>query len=318
MQILNTERLILRPWREDDAEALFRYASDPDVGNAAGWPPHTSVDMSRQVIRDYFSAPEIYALVLRDTGEPIGCCGLVPPGERPNDRFGSDDAEIGYWIGKPYWGQGLIPEAVKALAGHAFGELGRAALWIGCNDVNRKSRRVAEKCGFRFDHVRTMDEANELFYVLRAVPDVTFRKAGGLSPDMMPLLMMGDESETMISRYISRSALFEGMSGERRVAVCAVVDGGSDGVEIMNLAVEPSFRGCGIGRRMLSYVESCYPGQTFRLGTGETPSTLRFYESCGYTYSHRIPGFFVDNYPDTIIEEGVRLNDMICLVKHTQ
>ena len=74
--ILETERLILRPWTEDDAEELYKYACDPDVGPAAGWPPHTSVENSREIIRSILCAPETYAVCLRETGKPIGSVGL--------------------------------------------------------------------------------------------------------------------------------------------------------------------------------------------------------------------------------------------------
>ena len=69
--MIETERLILRPWRENDAEALYKYASNPDIGPPAGWPPHTSVENSRDIIRTVFSAPETYAVCLKD-GSPIG------------------------------------------------------------------------------------------------------------------------------------------------------------------------------------------------------------------------------------------------------
>ncbi len=75
--MIKTNRLILRPWHEEDAEALYKYASDPDVGPIAGWPPHTSVENSLEIIRTVFSAPETYAVVLKDTGEPVGCCGIM-------------------------------------------------------------------------------------------------------------------------------------------------------------------------------------------------------------------------------------------------
>lgn len=71
--MIEIDRLNLRPWIESDAEALFKYASDPDVGPIAGWPPHTSVENSREIIRTVFAAPETYAVVLKDTAEPIGC-----------------------------------------------------------------------------------------------------------------------------------------------------------------------------------------------------------------------------------------------------
>ncbi|MBQ3865670.1 MAG: GNAT family N-acetyltransferase, partial [Clostridia bacterium] len=70
--ILTTKRLILRPWDENDASELFRYASDPDVGPAAGWPPHKSEEESREIIRNVLSKPETYAVVLKETGLPVG------------------------------------------------------------------------------------------------------------------------------------------------------------------------------------------------------------------------------------------------------
>lgn len=77
--IIETERLILRPWRESDVDALFKYACDPDIGPIAGWRPHTSVDESLEIIRTIFAAPEIYAVVLKDAGEPVGSCGIMFP-----------------------------------------------------------------------------------------------------------------------------------------------------------------------------------------------------------------------------------------------
>ncbi len=143
--ILYTERLVLRPWTEDDAEECFRYARDPRVGPAAGWPAHTSVQNSRQIIREVLSAPETYAIVLRETGLPVGSIGL----HRNDLASGDDEAELGYWIGVPWWGRGLVPEAARELLRHAFEDLGLARVWCGYYDGNEKSRRVQEKLGFR-------------------------------------------------------------------------------------------------------------------------------------------------------------------------
>lgn len=149
---LETDRLVMRPWEEADAEDLYRYAKDPDVGPIAGWPPHTSVENSREIIRDVFSAPETYAVVLKETGKPIGSIGLLF-GENGTGPLLEDEAELGYWIGKPYWGRGLIPEAARALIRHGFEDLGLQRLWCVCDDSNDKSKRVMEKCGFVFDHI---------------------------------------------------------------------------------------------------------------------------------------------------------------------
>lgn len=150
--IINTRRTILRPWQEEDAEALYRYAKDPAVGPAAGWPVHTSVENSREIIRGILSAPETYAVVLRETGEPIGSVGLMR-GKQSNLDIGEDEAELGYWIGKPYWGQGLIPEAAQALMEYGFEQLQFKVIWCGCFAENTKSMRVQEKCGFQRQYI---------------------------------------------------------------------------------------------------------------------------------------------------------------------
>lgn len=149
--MLQTERLILRPWDEADAGELFRYAQDPCVGPIAGWPPHTSVENSREIIRDVLSAPETYAVVLKETNLPVGSIGLLF-GDVSNAPVEPDEAEVGYWIGVPYWGRGLIPEAVREIQRHAFEDLGLSGLWCGYYDGNTNSRRVQEKCGFAPHH----------------------------------------------------------------------------------------------------------------------------------------------------------------------
>ncbi len=149
--ILQTERLILRPWEETDAEALYKYAKNPNVGPIAGWPPHTSVDNSREIIKNVLSAPETYAAVLKGETEPIGSIGLMI-GKNSNIDIPENEGEIGYWIGEPYWGQGLIPEAARELIRYAFEELKLETLWCGYFDGNIKSKRVQEKCGFKYHH----------------------------------------------------------------------------------------------------------------------------------------------------------------------
>ena len=144
--ILETERLILRPWEESDAEECYKYAKDPRVGPAAGWPVHTSEENSRQIIRDVLMAPETYAIVLKDTGLPIGSIGF-----HHNDLAEKDDeAELGYWLGVDYWGQGLVPEAGRELLRHAFEDLNLVRIWCGYYDGNEKSKRVQEKLGFKY------------------------------------------------------------------------------------------------------------------------------------------------------------------------
>lgn len=145
--IFETERLILRPWEEADAEELYRHAKDPMIGPAAGWPPHTSVEDSREIIRDVLSSEGTFAVVLKQTGKAAGSVGIMRMGAG-SAPMKEDEAEIGYWIGREYWGQGLIPEAVRALLRVCFEELGCSGVWCGYYEGNEKSRRVQEKCGF--------------------------------------------------------------------------------------------------------------------------------------------------------------------------
>jgi RimJ/RimL family protein N-acetyltransferase len=146
--ILQTPRLILRPWREDDAEDLYKYASDPEVGPPAGWRPHTSVENSREIIRAVLSALDTFAVCLKEDGKAIGSIGF-----HRNDLAELDDEyELGYWIGKPFWGQGLIPEASREMLRYAFEDLGMRRIWCGYYDGNVKSRRVQEKLGFVYQY----------------------------------------------------------------------------------------------------------------------------------------------------------------------
>ena len=145
--MMETERLLLRPWQESDAEALYRWASDPEVGPAAGWSPHTSVEDSRDIIRTVLSEEGTFAVVPKGgNGDPIGAIGVFPT----EISEGRGEPEIGYWIGRPFWGQGFIPEAVRELLRWCFMERGAARVWCGHSPGNDKSRRVIEKCGFRY------------------------------------------------------------------------------------------------------------------------------------------------------------------------
>lgn len=145
--ILKTERLILRPWKKSDAENLYKYAKDDRVGPIAGWSPHTSVENSREIIENVLSAEETYAVCLKEDNLAIGSIGLMR-GKESNLDLPENEGEIGYWIGVPFWGRGLIPEAARELIRHAFADLKLETLWCGYFDGNEKSKRAQEKCGF--------------------------------------------------------------------------------------------------------------------------------------------------------------------------
>lgn len=137
----------------------------------------------------------------------------------------------------------------------------------------------------------------------------------------LPLLLEGDESEAMIRRYLDRAELYLLRLRGETVALCAVTDEGRGIYEVKNLVVAAPRRRQGHGRRMLAAITRRYRhrgkrrGQWLLLGTGETPSTLAFYRSCGFETCGRRENFFTDNYPRPIVEEGVLLRDMILLRK---
>lgn len=150
---LETERLVLRPWKEEDAYDLFTFASDPRIGFAAGWPPHQSVSESIQVLHQILMVPETWAIMLKETGQAIGSISLMIGTESHMD-LPENEAEIGYWIGSPFWGKGLMPEAAEELIRHGFEDLRLEKIWAGYFEGNEKSRRVQEKCGLSSAGVR--------------------------------------------------------------------------------------------------------------------------------------------------------------------
>ena len=153
--ILETQRLILRPFRESDAGDVFELARDPLVGPAAGWQPHKSVEDSRRIIGSVLSAENTFAVVDKQSGRVIGSIGVQSA--NVGHSVPADQPELGYWIGVPYWGRGLIPEAAKAILAYCFDALQTSAVWCGYYEGNDKSKRVQEKCGFKPSHSIEME-----------------------------------------------------------------------------------------------------------------------------------------------------------------
>ncbi|MDY4927225.1 MAG: GNAT family N-acetyltransferase [Prevotella sp.] len=110
---MKTDRITLRPWRESDAETLFLFAKDPDVGPRAGWRPHASEEESRAIILSVFSNPTTWAIVWNETSKPIGAIGY---GESCNCALPArhDEPTIGYWVARPFWNMGICTEAFSS------------------------------------------------------------------------------------------------------------------------------------------------------------------------------------------------------------
>ena len=151
--MLETKHLFLRPWEETDAEAqaLFQYASDPQIGPKAGWPPHRSVEESRKILHGILCTPEIYAVLPKQTGRPGGCAGITF-GSTGRPWLKQREAEIGYWIAVPFQGKGYATEALAYLLQRCFTVLDMKTVWAAYYDGNDASKRVQEKCGMRWHH----------------------------------------------------------------------------------------------------------------------------------------------------------------------
>jgi len=166
---IETPRLILRAWREDDLCDLYEYASVAGVGEKAGWNHHQSVEESKHILHSFIKNKKCFALELKENRKVIGSLGLEPrheDSELPNELSGR---EIGYVLSKDYWGRGLMPEAVRAVIDYCFCTLQYDYLTCGHFDHNDRSRRVVEKCGFSFlknvitHTVRGVDEMGKMY-----------------------------------------------------------------------------------------------------------------------------------------------------------
>ena len=128
------------------------------------------------------------------------------------------------------------------------------------------------------------------------------------------LLLLADEQENMIDRYIEKGTMYV-LEDDNVKAECVVTDEGNGILEIKNIAVDPENRGMGYGKTLIDFIASQYADEysILQVGTGDSPLTIPFYEKCGFVRSHKIPNFFTDNYDHPIYEGGVQLIDMVYL-----
>jgi GNAT superfamily N-acetyltransferase len=145
--------------------------------------------------------------------------------------------------------------------------------------------------------------------------DIEIRRIHQNKKDFLPLLLLADEQEDMIDRYLERGDLYALYDGGLLRSTCVVTHEGGDVYEVKSLATDPRYQRRGYGRLMLAHVRELYrpKARALLLGTGETPRILGFYQSCGFRLSHRVPNFFVDHYDHPIVEDGIRLVDMVYL-----
>ena len=170
--VLETDRLIIRAWKETDLEDFYEYAKVDGVGQMAGWNPHASIQESKTILDMFIKEKKSFALELKDNHKVIGSLGLeeltLSLGKEYEKLVGR---EIGYVLSKEYWGKGLMPEAVKGVTKFCFEKEKYDYLLCSHSVTNIQSRRVIEKSGFRFvkENIRTSINGEEhisLYYVL--------------------------------------------------------------------------------------------------------------------------------------------------------
>ena len=132
--------------------------------------------------------------------------------------------------------------------------------------------------------------------------------------DFLPLLLLGDELESDIDKYLERGELFALYDGDVK-SICVVTDEGGGVLEIQNIATDKRYQRQGYASRLIEYIAGHYAGKYDKiiLGTGDVPGVLAFYKKCGFTKTHRIPDWFTTHFETPIIEDGVRLKDKIYL-----
>lgn len=159
-KIIETDRLILRAFDEDDLDDFFEYASVDGVGEMAGWSHHKNKEETLSILRRFISNDKTFALCLKSAnGKVIGSLGVEKYGleEALTEFNGLRGREIGYVLSKKHWGNGIMPEAVTAVTSYLFDECDLDFLTCGYYDFNSQSKRVQEKCGFKPYRKLTMD-----------------------------------------------------------------------------------------------------------------------------------------------------------------
>lgn len=145
---LQTARLQLRPWLKGDFADFYRMASDPEVCLPAGSRPVSGTTDGQNAFQRLLNDKDCFAIVLKASGRVIGKIRLQSDAHRMNN---SGSLSLGYQLSREYWGQGLMPEALWAMTCYAFEERQIKVLGVSCFSTNARSRRVIEKCGFRYE-----------------------------------------------------------------------------------------------------------------------------------------------------------------------
>ena len=314
--ILETERLFLRKFRMEDAADVFAYCSDPETARYVTWDAHRTEADSRRFLEwvlNRYQAGEAgdWAIMDRQNGRIIGSIGIV------NIETAHRCCEIGYVIGRPYWGHGYTAEALERLVRFLFEECGMNRIQAKCCQENHGSARVLEKAGFQYEGLlrermfmknRFWDlmvyslldrewravhapAAQTLDRVLieEALPEdlpaiLDLQKRAYLSEaeiygySIAPLTQTLEDIRSSFRELSFLKAIHNGqLVGSIRARI------GEGTCFIGRLVVEPEFQHQGIGRKLLATMEALHPGMRFELFTGHlSQRNIELYEKMGY------------------------------------
>lgn len=150
-KVLETQRLILREFKEEDLTDFYEYASVDGVGEMAGWSHHENIETTKEILNSFIKDNKVFAIVYKENNKVIGSLGVEKYGmEDKLDEFKNlYGREIGYVLSKDYWGKGLMKEAVKCVINYLFDECNLDFIICGYYLFNNQSKKVQEKCGFK-------------------------------------------------------------------------------------------------------------------------------------------------------------------------
>lgn len=311
--VIETERLILRPFEPEDAQPMFRnWASDSEVTKFLTWPTHTSVEVTKQVVGDWCARNTdvrkyLWAIEWKEIKEPIGSISAVEIEEK------TETVTIGYCIGRRWWGKGIMPEALQAVIAFFFEEVGASRI-EACHDThNPNSGRVMRKCGMTYEGTcrakgvnnqgicdtswysilkKEYEEARKQECVVKQIHDrETKQNIAGMILEALPEWFELPEGR---KDYIEKSAgqlFFAAFREEIPVGFLCLRETGKDTAELAVMGVLKQYHRQGIGRALFEAARLCalqkgysfLQVKTVQMGRYEDyDRTNRFYQSLGF------------------------------------
>lgn len=311
---IETERLLLRKWKLSDYKDMFEYAKSDLVGPNAGWTPHKNIDESKDIIKSFIESNEVLAIELKSENKVIGGIGLHD--RKPDNSIETlKQKEIGYVLNPEYWGNGYIPEAVKSLIKFGFSELDLEYIWCSHFEDNLRSKRVIEKCGFRFkfkkNEIKELlcgKEVVSLYYNINKkirIDDLENEDVKKLVNQHVQKMVEGSPIESVHALNLDRlkgdDITFYTLWINNNLAGCRALKqlDGSHG-EIKSMRTHENYLKLGVAQAILSHIISVAKNRGYSrlsLETGTSSSFIpahNLYKKNGFTICEPFSDYFED------------------------